>query len=252
MGGIVTVEGQLGDHLKRIRKLEASFFASTPGVGGPTVPATKYTIFGCEWFLYYNTGFSSGFSPVRDNTAPFGGYFQSTSQNAYIILGCPLGPAESRWCMDLWWSEGSDYGKFDLEWQTQPALVTAGGVDLGPQAVSEPDSGGSWYNTAAGGTVWQIDAYNATPRDIDYDDQMCLFSPVGDPGDMLTADGTDASGVSPWFWSNTALMNGGADGDVWWFMRLKVKTKSGSSSGYRCRIHGLRIRREISGGWTPF
>ena len=246
-----SVEGVLGNHEKRIGTLEA-VAPPNPAAGVRDIMPTKWTMLGNEWWLYYDSGFHSGFAPVRDSAAPFGGYFQSTAQNAYFLLGCPLGPVDSRWCIDLWWSEGSDYGKFDMEWQTTTAANTAGGVDLSDQSIAEPDEGGTWYNTSAGTTIWQINAYTVAPHDDHYDDQICLFTPQGAPGTMLSANGTDGNGVDPWQWQNTALMNGGADGNVWWWMRLKVKTKDASSSGYRCRIHAIRIRREAAFGWTPF
>jgi len=234
-----SVEGVLGNHEKRIGTLEA---VAPPSVasGGYPAGATKYALTGQDWWWYRQGGDYSGFTAVTDTTKPYTGYFESTAQNAYFIFGAPISPVNGLWCVDFWIAVGTDYGKFDLEWQTTPSNVV-GETD---QAVKEPDSTGTWYNTGSPFTGWQYDAYAAVPSDF-LDTQYCRFDPVGTPGTMLTADG-----VQDTRYLNAAKMNGGGDGDVWWWLRLKVKTKHASSAGYRCRVYGIQIRRIATLGVT--
>ena len=207
-------------------------------------PAINYELSGTDWWFYYDDGNRFIFAPVRDSTAPSGNYFQSNSAfpNAYFIVGCPLGPAGSRWAVDMWWSKGPDYGMIDLEWQTTPGEVTGFTSETIGGAITSP-SGGTWYK--AGTSATAIDAYAAADSDTAYDTQLNLITPTGADGDMLTADGTSSS-----IFTATADMNGGGDGSVWWWLRVKVASKNASSSGYKCRIHSLRIRRVAEDGWA--
>lgn len=204
-------------------------------------PAIQYQIAGNEWFLYREDGYWSNATAVADATAPFGAYMElDVTAGGLVIIGCPLGPAGSRWRVDIWYSKGPDYGELDLSWQTTPAEVTG----VTSEAVTEPYTGDPWYYADAGAAP-QIDCYNAGTV-ITYDTQISLMTPTGADGDMLTADGAP-SGV----FTNTQEMNGGGDGSVWWWLKAQTATKNASSSGYRARIHLLRIARIAEGGITP-
>jgi len=206
-------------------------------------PAIVYEVGGYDWFLYYDDSRSSNVTPTVDATAPYGAYLEIAVTGGLFIMGCPLGPAGSRWRIDLWYSIGTDYGKMEFSWQTSPADVPG----ETSESVEEPHTITSWYYADAAAAP-QIDAYNASP-DVSFDTQHSLFTPTGADGDMLSADGTP-SGV----FSATQEMNGGGDGGVWWWLRVRSAAavgKNASSTGYRQRIHKIRICRLVQDGFTP-
>jgi len=204
-------------------------------------PAIQYQTEGAEWFLYYDDGYWTSGAPVLDPLSPFGGYFElDETTGGLLIIGCPLGPKGSRWRVDLCYSIGPDYGKLDFSWQTTPANVPG----ETSESVTEPFTGDPWYYADAAAHP-QLDAYNAAPNVV-FETQVSLMTPTGDDGDMLTADGTP----SPVF-SSTQDMNGGGDGGVWWWLKVQSNSKNVLSTGFRQRIHLLRIARLIQDGITP-
>jgi hypothetical protein len=155
-----------------------------------------------------------------------------------MVVGCPLGPKGSRWAVDLWWGKGADYGDIDFEWQTTSVDVPGSTSEY----VAEPVTSNPWYKSDMTKTL--VTGYNAVTINTS-DTQLGGIIPNGADGTMLSADGTASA-------FTYRYMNGGGDASVWWWLRLKSTTKNAASTGYRMRIHGLRIRRTIESGYSPF
>lgn len=206
----------------------------------------KHSLFGQEWEIFDQNAFSGGGwgGWVADAAAPFGGdYGSQTTQNAYFMVGAILGPAGSRWAFDVWRMTGPDFGICTVEWQTQALLDSSYGTPQ-EQAILSPDTGASWYTST--GAFNTFDCYAAAPGNSAVY-SVSLITPKGSAGQMLTANGTaDAN------YSSTSNMQGGGAGSVFWWARFKVATKNASSTNYKMRINLLRLRRQDTGGFTPW
>lgn len=175
---------------------------------------------------------------VASSAAPLGGYLELVGQNSYVCLGFPLGPRYSAWSFKPIFGMDTDGGIVTVEWQTQGSMF-----NNAPQWGYGPDNLGSdtnWYHsTVTDNEYYEVNTYSAS-TDILYATEACpnLYI-VGEDGKLVT-DNPDT--ITP-FYTDTVEWDGGGDGTVWWWVRMKTKTKDGASSGYTLRLHGYVLRR---------
>lgn len=239
------VPNVLGSHERRIGVLEA---VAPPNGSVYQNPEIKYSLFGQEWELFDQNSFTGGGwgGWVADAAAPFGGYYGGqNTQNAYFIVGAAIGPATSRWAFDVWRMGGPDFGILTCEIQTQP-LLDSGYANPQQQAILSPSTTDPWYKAAGTGVFNTIDCYAVAPTNSAIYN-VSLFAPTGSDGQMLTADGTSHAD-----YTNTSDVVAGGDGSVFWWFRFKVATKNASSTGYKMGVNFLKLRREDTGGFTPW
>jgi hypothetical protein len=129
--------------------------------------------------------------------------------NDYLTFYVTLGPKGSSWATDFGFKARTDGGTFEVS------------------IASVTDSSGVLSDTAPGSyvTLFTIDTYASVNADASA--VAPLFTITGDPGDVAS---TFSGG----------LLNGGPGV---YSVRLKVTTKNGSSTGYRCDLTGIAYVR---------
>lgn len=240
-----------------------------PATGGGTPNLTNYKAHGLELLYLVRNGYWSGVTnwdfktvestvpgstaTVSSASAPFGGYFELVGQNSYVLLGFPLAPRYSVWKFDVILGIGSDCGIVSCEWQTVPASFGPGSDTYNAtysqifeekgQRPTDPTSDTNWYRSGTPISRYQYDCYNATSGVVNTDGGLAPDLWVtGAPGDLLSANPTG----TPIPYTDTQDWVGAADGSMWWWARLKTKTKFASSSGYTMRLHGYNMHRHVA------
>jgi len=193
----------------------------------------KYAIGGAEWktSALWTTGPSSW--AVVDPTVPFGGYIELDGDGEYMVLGAPLGPQWSSWAIDMAYRQTPDSGKVVFDWQTQ--LVDGTAVEYIPSV----DEFAAFYNTNPGVASHQ-DFYAASAQDA-FTPTYAAFVITGADDTMLSADGDPTS--APYNGFSQKRMNGGGNGNVMWYLRVRVNGHTSPSTGYKARIYWIAIRR---------
>ena len=215
-----------------------------PIPGFPTFrnTAVKYAMAGAEWktaSMYVSNG--ANVQATVDTTVPFGGYIEINGDGEYFVVGMPLGPKGSTWAINMGYHQTSDSGKVIFEWQTTDVDSNRGTAGY-PEALEGPEWVSSTYYTDTGATSHQ-DFYAAAPADA----YNSSYSPIvinGADGAMLSANGTATAPSPPYGGITSKLMNGGGDGGVYWWLRVRVNGKHASSSGYKARIYYLAVKRK--------
>jgi hypothetical protein len=232
-----SAEGALGNHEKRISTLES---IAPPAAGDKyRNSSVKYSLGGPEWKTAILQSEGS-FTTTVDTTVPFGGYVELSGLNTgYIIVGMPLGPTGSIWGTNMAYRTATDGGKVIMEWQTQLTDALQFGATSYPEVVDGPDTSASWYHHNA--STFDQDFYSAAPGDF-FTGQYGVISPSGTGTTMLSAAGTAAPNP-PYGALTVRQMNGGGDGSVMWYLRLRVMGQNASSSGYKARIYYLAVKR---------
>jgi hypothetical protein len=142
---------------------------------------------------------------VRTNSSGF----HTPAINDYLTFYVTLGPQGSRWKMMAGFKSRTDGGTFQVS------------------AASVTETSGVLSDTAPGSYVnlFTVDTYAFV--DADSDQNSPGITITGAPGDVAT---TYSGG----------LLNGGPGV---YSVRLKVTTKNGSSTGYRCDLTGIAFVR---------
>ena len=232
-----SVEGALGNHEKRISTLES---IAPPAAGDKyRNTSVKYSLGGPEWKTAILQP-EGNFTATVDTTVPFGGYVELNGLNTgYIIVGMPLGPKGSIWGVDMAFRKDTDAGQVIMEWQTQLVDALQFGATSYPEVVDGPDTSATWYHLNA--STFDQDFYAAAPSDF-FVGQYSVISPSGADLAMLSATGTAAPNP-PYGGLTVRQMNGGGDGGVMWYLRLRVMGKNAASSAYKARIYYLAVKR---------
>lgn len=195
----------------------------------------KYAIGGAEWktCALWDTG-PTGVTKTVDPTVPFGGYIELNGDQEYFVLGAPLGPQWSSWAIDMAYRTTSDSGKVLFDWQTQLVDGTA------TEYVDQVDEFGTFYVDDATPVTSHQDMYAASPADA-FTATYSAIVITGADDTMLSADGLTTA--PPYANFSQKRMNGGGNGNVMWYLRVRVNGKNASSSGYKARIYWIAIRR---------
>ncbi len=232
--------------------------AGTPGPPGAAsyLQASVHSVYGLEWGVITDDGGYTGgngsdatagsWVPNIDLTSPWGGYVETTVNGDWIAFGMPnLGPQFSGYGVAVWYNDGPDYGKFQIEFATSSIdEFSDTGIGSATSVTTPQDEtiwgapAFNWYN-AASSLQWNyiVDPYSASPA-WDFVPAISPFWLGGTDGTPLTAN---ASGLGNW--TIAKAFNGGGGPDIAWWCRIRVNGKNGSSSGFRCRIAGIRVYR---------
>ena len=211
--------------------------------------SVKYSLGGPEWkaAAMWDTG---SVSKVVDPTVPFGGYLEINGDGKYFVVGMPLGPKGSTWAISMGYRTATDGGKLVFDWQTTSVDGTFGGATVYPESVEGAQENNSTYYKDNSATATHQDFYSATPGDF----FTATYAPIqigGDDGALLSADGTASARAIDGL--TQRVMNGGGDGSVMWWLRVRVSGHNGSSTGYKARIYYLAVKRmENSTGFNVF
>ena len=215
-------------------------------------PVVKYAMGGPEWktAAMFTT---LGVTATVDTASPFGGYIEINGDGKYFVVGMPLGPKGSTWTIAMAYRTATDGGKLVFDWQTTPVDGLFGGATVHPESVEGPEDqtppGTTYYKGDSGVTTHQ-DFYSAAPADV-FTPSYAAIQVGGADGDMLSADGTAAAFDPPGL--GQRVMNGGGDGSVMWWLRVRVSGHNASSSGFKARIYYLAVKRaENSYGFDVF
>jgi hypothetical protein len=181
-----------------------------------------------------------------DTAAPFGAYADLGNSNGNDVgFGLPLGPKDTLWMVGAWFYRGTDYGKLQLELATTTMDASSVGPYYGTISIADPSTpAATWYSP---NTSFSHDGYSASPTWA-----FNWWSPfwlLGSDGTMLTADGTASAGERLVIAGTREFATGGGDESVYWWVRLRVNGKNGSSSGYKARIAGLQVVRFTGTGY---
>lgn len=209
----------------------------------------KYGVLGVEWlaanqFLYTSTGVSG----VFDAASVGGGYVEVNGNGKYFAIGMPLGPQGSTWEVALAYQRAPDAGQIITEWQTNTVNADLGGT-VYPESVAGPDVDTTTWYVVNGADTFHIDMYSAITANT-YAVVHSADTPgihiAGDNGTALSANGT----AGPADYRPCRSMNGGGDGSLMWWLRVRIVGKNAASTGYRCRIYLLSVKRtENQTGW---
>lgn len=222
-------------------------------------PVMTYALQGADWIHFdenglYNSGFSSNFA--FDATVPGESYLSNGPTGAtddYFVMGAPLGPQGSRWSIDVIYGKSTSGGRLVFEFQTQPIDPTITSVSY-PNLIGKPDNAGTWY-VANTSPAYQIDTYAAVPA-IGWVTGGVLLHIDGADDTPLSANGsvTTTGPLDDVFNGNMRTMNGGGDGSLIWYMRVRVVSTvnaSNVSGNKNIDIYSLRISRLNEAGGEP-
>lgn len=213
---------------------------------------------GSTWdFVTVESSVPGSTATAASADAPFGGYLELVGQNSYVCLGFPLAPQYSVWKFDPILGIGPDCGIVDVEWQTVSARFASGSEGFNGafspsvfeqwgQIPANLTSDTGWYRSGTPIGRYQVDCYSGSAGLVNTDgDAAPNLYLTGEPGDLLAANPTGAA------YTDTHEWPAGADGETWWWVRLKTKTKHASSSGYTLRLHGYSMHRVVGDLITP-
>lgn len=215
-------------------------------------PVVKYAMGGPEWktAAMFTT---LGVTATVDTASPFGGYIEINGDGKYFVVGMPLGPKGSTWAIAMGYRTATDGGKLVFDWQTTPVDGLFGGATEYPESVEGPEDQtppGTTYYVDNNSNSFHQDFYSASPADF-FTPSYAAIQINGDDGEMLSADGT--ASTRPVDGLGQRLMNGGGDGSVMWWLRVRVSGHNASSSGFKARIYYLAVKRvENSYGFDIF
>ena len=220
-----------------------------PSSGTYRNPVVKYSLGGPEWknAAMFDTG---SVSKVVDPTVPYGGYIEINGDGKYFVVGMPLGPKGSTWTIAMGYRTATDGGKLLFDWQTTAVDGTFGGGTAYPESVEGAQENNSTYYLDNELLTMHQNFYSASPGDF-FSSGYAPIQIGGDDGDMLSDDG--AASTRPIDGLGQHVMNGGGDGSVMWWLRVRVSGKDASSSGFKARIYYLAVKRvENSYGFDVF
>jgi len=221
--------------------------------GGYRNSSVKYAMAGAEWKtagLYSTTNVTA----TVDTASPFGGYVEINGDEKYFVIGAPLGPKGSTWCVSMGYRKDTDAGLLVFDWQTTlvDGLFTGYGYGAGPfaESVEGPETYNTTFYKNNSATSSHQDFYAGVAGDF-YSAFYSVIRIGGTGSTMLSSTGNTVSD-NPWGGAITQReMNGGGDGNVMWWLRTRVSGKNASSSAYKARIYYLAIKRvENTTGFT--
>lgn len=186
-----------------------------------------------NWNAYGNLG--GIWKPFVDAACIHNGYVSNSQlmspeanwvNNATTTWHLRLGPKGSVWAVELMHTQGPDHGnlQFRIGSVSDDGSTPGGLQDTSTtNFITHPDT---------------VQGYFASRRVNQYSDLMCLIKIMGNPGDPLTT--IDAGHTIPQIDGGPGMYN----------IQLKINGNTAPSTGYRCGIQEICVRRfDEAGSW---